>query len=64
MWVYRLGAEKAKRMLLTGDLITGREAQEMGLINQAVPAAELDDGAPLMYCDACDCQVKLTYDIS
>ena len=23
MWVYRLGAERAKRMLLTGDLITG-----------------------------------------
>jgi enoyl-CoA hydratase len=25
MWVYRLGAEKAKRMLLTGDLITGTD---------------------------------------
>ena len=43
MWVYRLGAEKAKRMLLTGDMITGREAADMGLILKAVPADRLDD---------------------
>lgn len=43
MWVYRLGAEKAKRMLLTGDLVDGREAQAMGLVLEAVPAASLDD---------------------
>jgi enoyl-CoA hydratase len=42
MWVYRLGAEKAKRMLLTGDLITGREAADMGLILEAVPESELN----------------------
>ena len=43
MWVYRLGAEKAKRMLFTGDLIRGREAEEMGLVLQAVPADQLDE---------------------
>jgi enoyl-CoA hydratase len=42
MWVYRVGAERAKRMLLTGDLIDGREAKAMGLVTDAVPAAELD----------------------
>ena len=42
MWVYRLGAEKAKRMLLTGDLIDGREAKAIGLVLDAVPAGELD----------------------
>ena len=42
MWVYRLGAEKAKRMLLTGDTIDGRQAAEWGLVVDAVPAAELD----------------------
>lgn len=42
MWVFRIGAEKAKRMLLTGDLIDGRTAKEMGLVCDAVPAAELD----------------------
>src|SRR6185503_12969290 len=42
MWVYRLGAERAKRMLLTGDLITGREAYAMGLVGGCVPEAQLD----------------------
>ena len=42
MWVYRLGIENAKRMLFTGDLITGEEAMRMGLIQSAVPEAELD----------------------
>jgi enoyl-CoA hydratase len=42
MWVYRLGAEKAKRMLLTGDLVTGKEAEKMGLIYKACPADELE----------------------
>ena len=42
MWVYRLGAEKAKRMLLTGDTIDGRTAKAWGLVYDAVPAAKLD----------------------
>lgn len=42
MWVYRVGAERAKRMLLTGDLIDGREAARMGLVLEAVPAGALD----------------------
>ena len=44
MWVYRLGAEKAKRMLLTGDLIDGVEAKAMGLVLDAVPADLDGDG--------------------
>ena len=43
MWVYRLGAEKAKRMLFTGDKISGTEAEAMGLVLKAVPDADLDD---------------------
>ena len=43
MWIYRLGPEKAKRMLLTGDKITGREAKEIGLVLDAVPADRLDE---------------------
>ncbi|MEM7193354.1 MAG: crotonase/enoyl-CoA hydratase family protein [Pseudomonadota bacterium] len=42
MWMYRVGAEKAKRMLFTGDLISGKEAEKMGLILEAVPSEELD----------------------
>lgn len=42
LWVYRLGAEKAKRMLFTGDLVDGREAKALGLVLDAVPLAQLD----------------------
>jgi enoyl-CoA hydratase len=42
MWVFRLGAERAKRLLFTGDTIDGRTAAEWGLVAQAVPAADLD----------------------
>jgi enoyl-CoA hydratase len=42
MWVYRLGAERAKRMLLTGDTIDGRTAADWGLVVESVPAEDLD----------------------
>ena len=37
MWVYRMGMERAKRMLLSGDTIDGRQAEQWGL-GQAVPS--------------------------
>ncbi len=43
MWVHRLGPEQAKRMMFTGDKITGREAAEMGLVLKSVPDDQLDD---------------------
>jgi enoyl-CoA hydratase len=42
MWVYRVGAERAKRMLLTGDTIDGRTAAEWGLVLESVPPTQLD----------------------
>ncbi len=42
MWVYRLGAERAKRMLLTGDTIDGIQAAAWGLVLESVPADQLD----------------------
>lgn len=42
MWVYRLGPQLAKRMMMTGDVITGAEAAAMGLALEAPPEAELD----------------------
>jgi enoyl-CoA hydratase len=42
MWIYRVGVEQAKRMLLTGDLISGQEAKDIGLVLDAVPESELD----------------------
>lgn len=43
MWVHRLGPEKAKRMMFTGDKISGVEAAEMGLILKSVPDDQLED---------------------
>jgi len=41
MWVYRMGLEKAKRYLLTGDEIPAPEAARIGLVLEAVPDGEL-----------------------
>ena len=47
MWIYRLGLTKAKEYALTGKPLSGSEAAEIGLINQAVPFARArGDGAP------------------
>lgn len=42
MWLYRLGLTKAKEHALTGRPLSGIEAAEAGLINRAVPFAELE----------------------
>jgi enoyl-CoA hydratase len=42
MWIYRLGLTKAKEYALTGKPLSGREAADCGLINRAVPFAELE----------------------
>jgi enoyl-CoA hydratase len=42
MWIYRLGLERAKRLLLTGDPIDGRRAVEWGLASESVPESEID----------------------
>jgi enoyl-CoA hydratase len=45
MWTYRLGLERSKRLLLTGDPLDGRTAVEWGLASVAAPADELDEAA-------------------
>jgi enoyl-CoA hydratase len=45
MWTYRLGLERSKRLLLTGDALDGRRAVEWGLASEAVPDAQLDEAA-------------------
>jgi enoyl-CoA hydratase len=42
MWAYRLGPQRAKRLLFTGDSLSGTEALDWGLAIEAPPAAELD----------------------
>jgi len=45
MWFHRLGLERAKRLLLTGDPMDGRTAAEWGFASGAYPAATLDAAA-------------------
>ena len=40
---FRVGEIKARELTFTADLISGREAERIGLINKAVPAADLED---------------------
>ncbi len=42
MWLYNVGPQWAKRLTLTGDTVTGAEAQAIGLILKAVPADLLE----------------------
>lgn len=42
IWPQLIGYARAKEYLMTGDLIPAPKAAEMGLINHAVPADELD----------------------
>ena len=42
MWVYRIGPERAKRMLFTGDKIKGPEAEKLGLVLKSVAPEKLD----------------------
>jgi enoyl-CoA hydratase len=45
MWVYRMGLERAKRYLLTGDEIRAREAADIGLILECVADEQLQSRA-------------------
>jgi enoyl-CoA hydratase len=42
LWASRLGPMRAKRLLLTGDSLSGEQAAEWGLATEAAPPAELD----------------------
>jgi enoyl-CoA hydratase len=42
MWLYNVGPQWTKRLLLTGDTVTGREAREIGLVVATAPPDELD----------------------
>lgn len=43
LWAHRLGPARAKRLLLTGDCLSGAEAAEWGLAVEAAPAERLDE---------------------
>ncbi|MFL6155892.1 MAG: crotonase/enoyl-CoA hydratase family protein [Marmoricola sp.] len=48
LWAHRLGDQRAKRLLLTGDCLSGKQAEEWGLAIESCPAEELDERAELL----------------
>ena len=42
MWLYNVGPQWAKRLTLTGDSVTGKEAAQIGLVLKSVPADLLE----------------------
>lgn len=43
MWIYNVGPQWAKRFLLTGDVVLGKDAAKIGLILASAPASALDE---------------------
>ncbi len=43
LWAHRIGAQRAKRLLFTGDCLSGSEAAEWGLAIEAAPAERLQE---------------------
>jgi enoyl-CoA hydratase/carnithine racemase len=43
VWAFRIGIEKAKRLLFTGDCLNGREAVDWGLATECAPPDRLDE---------------------
>jgi enoyl-CoA hydratase len=43
MWTYLIGPQWTKRLLLTGDAISGADAERIGLVLKSVPAERLDE---------------------
>jgi enoyl-CoA hydratase len=48
MWAYRLGAQRAKRLLFTGDCLSGAEALDWGLAVEAPAPDEIDERTEIL----------------
>jgi enoyl-CoA hydratase/carnithine racemase len=48
LWAHRIGAQRAKRLLFTGDSLSGAEAEEWGLAIEAPPDEQLRERAEIL----------------
>lgn len=48
LWAHRIGAQQAKRLLFTGDCLSGTEAVEWKLAIEAAPAEQLDERCEIL----------------
>jgi len=48
LWAHRIGPARAKRLLFTGDSLSGREAVEWGLATESARADKLDERTEIL----------------
>jgi enoyl-CoA hydratase len=48
LWAHRIGVQRAKRLLFTGDSLSGREALEWGLAIEAPPPDQLEERTEIL----------------
>ena len=48
LWLYNVGPQWAKRLTMTGDTVTGKEAAQIGLVLKSVPAELLETEVELL----------------
>jgi enoyl-CoA hydratase len=48
LWAHKIGDQRAKRLLFTGDCLSGAEAAEWGLAVEAPDAADLDERTEIL----------------
>jgi enoyl-CoA hydratase len=48
LWAHRVGAQRAKRLLFTGDSLSGSEALEWGLAIEAPPVEQLEERTEIL----------------
>jgi enoyl-CoA hydratase len=58
MWAFKLGAQRAKRLLFTGDCLSGAEALQWGLAIEAPPAEKLRERTEILMARICQVPVN------
>lgn len=48
MWIYNVGPQWTKRLLLSGDVVLGKDAAKIGLVVASVPPEHLEDEVMVM----------------
>lgn len=61
LWPFTIGLRKTKELLFTGSVVSGEEAEEMDMINSAVPEGELDETVDELVAEITDVDADMLY---
>lgn len=61
LWPFTIGLRKTKELIFTGAVVSGAEAADMGMINRAVPADDLDDEVDELLADILEIDRDMLY---